>query len=32
MQEKFNPTEIERAVQSAWAAADAFKVFEDAKS
>ena len=30
MQEKFNPTEIERAVQSAWAAADAFKVFEDA--
>jgi len=29
MQEKFNPTEIEKAVQSAWADADAFKVFED---
>ncbi len=29
MQEKFNPTEIEKAVQSAWADMDAFKVFED---
>jgi len=31
MQEKFNPTEIEKAVQSAWDQAHAFKVVEDPK-
>ena len=30
MQDKFNPTEVEKAVQSAWAQVDAFKVVEDA--
>ena len=30
MQEKFNPNEIERAVQSAWSARDAYRVTEDA--
>ncbi len=30
MQEKFNPNEIERAVQTAWSARDAYRVTEDA--
>ena len=30
MQEKFNPNEIERAVQAAWSARDAYRVTEDA--